>query len=53
MMNYPEIGIISAAVLAYLESEGVNVAALDDNRLKAIIAAAVASYLEAESTAVV
>jgi hypothetical protein len=53
MMNYPEIAIISAAVLAYLESEGVNVASLDETRLKAIIAAAMASYLEAETTATV
>jgi hypothetical protein len=51
MMNQPEIAIISAAVLAYLESEGVNVSSLDETRLKAIIAAALASYLETESTA--
>ena len=53
MMNCHEIAIISAAVLAYLESEGVNVASLDETRLKAVIAAAIASYLEAETTATV
>jgi len=51
MMNYPEIAIMSAAVLAYLESEGMNVALLDETKLKAIIAAALTSYLESESTA--
>jgi len=51
MMNYPEIAIISAAILAYIESEGFSVAALDETRLRAIIAAALASYLETESTA--
>ncbi|WP_162485843.1 hypothetical protein [Dehalogenimonas etheniformans] len=50
MMNHSEIAIISAAVLAYLESEGMNVATLDETRLRAIITVALASYLETEST---
>jgi hypothetical protein len=49
-MNHPEIAIISAAVLAYLESEGINVATIDEAKLRAIITAALASYLETEST---
>jgi hypothetical protein len=52
-MNQPEIAIISAAVLAYLESEGVNISFLDETRLRTIIAAALASYLETESTAAI
>lgn len=51
MMNRPEIAIISAAVLAYLESEGIQTVALDTTKLRAIIASAIASYLETESTA--
>ncbi|MEL7562371.1 MAG: hypothetical protein AAGU24_04510 [Dehalogenimonas sp.] len=51
MMNYPEIAIICAAVLAYLESEGINAPPPDMTRLKALIAAAVAAYLQTESTA--
>ncbi|WP_186007579.1 hypothetical protein [Dehalogenimonas alkenigignens] len=51
MMNYPEIAIISAAVLAYLESEGISAPPPDMTRLKTLIAAAVAAYLQTESTA--
>jgi len=51
MMNYPEIAIISAAVLAYLESERVSMAAFDEPRFKTLIAAAVAAYMDSESTA--
>ena len=50
MMNYPEIAIISAAILAYLESEGGSVSFGDETRLKTLIAAAVAAYLDTEST---
>jgi hypothetical protein len=50
MMNSPEIAIISTAVVAYLESEGVDVTTLDETRLRSIIAAALVSYLETEST---
>jgi hypothetical protein len=60
MMNHPEIAIISAAIRAYLESEGLGLKALpegvipspiDDIKLKALIAAALAAYLGTESAA--
>ena len=53
MMNYPEIAIISAAIVAYLESEGDNISPIDGTRLKALIAAAVAAFLDIEQTATV
>jgi hypothetical protein len=51
MMNHPELAIISAAVLAYLESEHVSTAAFDEPRFRALITAAVVAYMDSESMA--
>ncbi len=49
MPNTKEIAIISAAILAYFESEGSGVPVLDETRLRALIAAAVAAYLDTDT----
>ena len=52
MMNFPEIAIISAAVEAYIESEGVVAPENNGVRLRVLIAAAVAAYTGLEATAI-
>lgn len=52
MMKQPEIAIISAAVRAYMESEGGIVLPRGDARLKAVVATAVAAYMDTENAAV-
>ena len=52
MMKQPEIAIISAAIRAYMESEGVMVLTRGDVRLKAVSATAIAAYLDTENAAV-
>lgn len=52
MMNYPEIAIISAAVQAYIESEGTMAPAENGVTLSILIAAAVTAYTGMETTAV-
>ncbi|APV44589.1 hypothetical protein Dform_01261 [Dehalogenimonas formicexedens] len=53
MIDSSEIAIISAAVLAYLDSEGIDTSGLDETRLRVIIGAAITRYIETEHTVTV